>query len=149
MAIHDGVDVLSVSLGGDPVPLHKNGVAIGSFHAVMNGIVVVCSAGNSGPNSSTVGNVAPWQFTVGASTMDRLFPSYVMLGNNMRLRVINRYLKRNIQFKLIHRDLLIRFVLFSYPQGGSLSDTWLQEKKSFSLISARNAKAANATAEEA
>ncbi|GFQ05873.1 subtilisin-like protease sbt5.3 [Phtheirospermum japonicum] len=119
MAIHDGVDVLSVSLGGDPVPFHNDSVAIGSFHAVRNGIVVVCSAGNSGPGPGTVSNLAPWQITVGASTMDRQFPSYVILGNKM-------------QFK-----------------GESLSATSLPKKKSFRIISARNAKAANATPEEA
>lgn len=86
-AIHDGVDVISVSLGGDPAPFHNDSVAIGSFHAVKHGIVVICSAGNSGPAPATVSNVAPWQITVGASTIDRQFPSYVILGNKMRFRV--------------------------------------------------------------
>lgn len=87
VAIHDGVDVLSVSLGGDPVPFYNDSVAIGSFHAVMHGVVVVCSAGNSGPGDGTVSNIAPWLITVGASTMDRQFPSYVILGNQMSLQV--------------------------------------------------------------
>lgn len=87
MAIHDGVDVLSVSLGGDAVPFFNDSVAIGSFHAVKHGIAVVCSAGNSGPDDATVSNVAAWQITVGASTMDRQFPSYVVLGNNMKFKV--------------------------------------------------------------
>ncbi|CAA0828018.1 Subtilisin-like protease SBT5.3, partial [Striga hermonthica] len=81
MAIHDGVDVLSLSLGGGAIPFFKDVNAIGSFHAVSKGIVVVFSAGNSGPNQGTVENVAPWQITVGASTMDRKFPSYLILGN--------------------------------------------------------------------
>lgn len=87
LAIHDGVDVLSVSLGGDPTPFFNDSVAIGSFHAVKHNIVVVCSAGNSGPKDGTVANVAPWQITVGASTMDRQFRSYVILGNSLRLEV--------------------------------------------------------------
>ncbi|RWW18658.1 hypothetical protein GW17_00017344 [Ensete ventricosum] len=70
-AIHDGVHVLSVSLGGGPTDYFKDGVAIGSFHAVKHGITVVCSAGNSGPESGTVSNTAPWIVTVGANTMDR------------------------------------------------------------------------------
>lgn len=86
-AIHDGVDVLSVSLGGDPSPFFNDSVAIGSFHAVKHGIVVVCSAGNSGPSDGTVSNVAPWQITVGASTIDRQFSSYVVLGSNLSFRV--------------------------------------------------------------
>ncbi|RRT70399.1 hypothetical protein B296_00027272 [Ensete ventricosum] len=61
-AIHDGVDVLSVSLGqSPPLPTYIEDVlAIGSFHAVARGITVVCSAGNSGPFSQTVINTAPW-----------------------------------------------------------------------------------------
>lgn len=86
-AIHDGVDLLSVSLGGGPTPFFNDSVAIGSFHAVKHGIVVVCSAGNSGPADGTVSNIAPWQITVGASTMDREFPSHVVLGNNVTIKV--------------------------------------------------------------
>lgn len=87
IAIHDGVDVLSVSLGGDPSPYLDDGIAIGTFHAVKNGMVVVCSAGNSGPFDGTVTNVAPWIITVGASTIDREFQAYVQLSNGKRLKV--------------------------------------------------------------
>ncbi|RWR87695.1 subtilisin-like protein protease SBT3.9 isoform X1 [Cinnamomum micranthum f. kanehirae] len=83
-AIHDGVDVLSVSLGlGDPYFLDV--IAVGSLHAVLKGITVVCSAGNRGPTSQTVGNVAPWIISVAASTMDRSFPSPITLGNNQTI----------------------------------------------------------------
>ncbi|PIA62003.1 hypothetical protein AQUCO_00200177v1 [Aquilegia coerulea] len=85
-AIHDGVDVLSVSLGEAPEDYLTEGVAIGSFHAVMNGITVVCSAGNRGPLEGSVQNVAPWILTVGATTMDRDFLSYVVLGNNICIK---------------------------------------------------------------
>nr|GLL29429.1 subtilisin-like protease SBT5.3 [Ipomoea trifida] len=80
-AIEDGVDMLSVSFGGDPMPYFEDGLAIGSFHAVKNGIVVVASAGNDGPDAGSVTNVAPWLITVGANTMDRQFQSNVVLGN--------------------------------------------------------------------
>lgn len=83
-AILDGVDVLSVSLGSSP-PLPSyvdDALAIGSFHAVAKGISVVCSGGNSGPVPQTVGNTAPWLITVGASTIDRAFPTTITLGNN-------------------------------------------------------------------
>lgn len=86
-AIHDGVDVLSVSLGGDPSNYLDDGLSIGAFHAVKNGIVVVCSAGNSGPAAGTVSNVAPWMITVGASTLDREFQAIVQLRNGLRLKV--------------------------------------------------------------
>ncbi|XP_027354812.1 CO(2)-response secreted protease-like [Abrus precatorius] len=84
-AIADGVDVLSLSLGSPSVfrpDLTSDPIAIGAFHAVERGIVVVCSAGNDGPSSSTVVNDAPWILTVAASTIDRDFQSNVVLGGN-------------------------------------------------------------------
>ncbi|WCJ37334.1 Subtilase family protein [Euphorbia peplus] len=120
-AIADGVDVLSVSLGGGATQFFNDSVAIGSFHAVKHGIVVICSAGNSGPADSTASNVAPWQITVGASTMDREFTSYVVLGNN-------------VMFK-----------------GESLSRISLSKKKNmfYPIISAADARAVNSTVNDA
>ncbi|CAL1352049.1 unnamed protein product [Linum trigynum] len=88
-AISDGVDVLSVSLGSDNFTGYTylaDGVAIGSFHAVRSGVVVVASAGNSGPVQGTVSNMAPWIITVGASTTDRNVDVYAELGNGERLK---------------------------------------------------------------
>ncbi|XVF33840.1 hypothetical protein REPUB_Repub18cG0006200 [Reevesia pubescens] len=85
-AISDGVDVLSVSLGGDPAEFFEDGLSIGAFHAVKKGISVVLSAGNSGPTPGTVSNMSPWMFTIGASTLDREFTSYVELGNKKHLK---------------------------------------------------------------
>ncbi|XP_062088491.1 subtilisin-like protease SBT5.4 [Humulus lupulus] len=85
-AIHDRVDVLSISLGGDPADYFNDGLSIAAFHAVKHGIVVVCSAGNSGPDPGTVSNVAPWLITVGASTLDREFQAFVELQNGLRLK---------------------------------------------------------------
>lgn len=86
-AIDDGVDVVSMSVGGDPLDYLDDGIAVGSFHAVKHGIVVVCSAGNSGPQPATVTNNAPWIFTVAASTFDREFQSFVTLGNGQQFKV--------------------------------------------------------------
>ncbi|KAH0939033.1 hypothetical protein HID58_006494, partial [Brassica napus] len=85
-AIHDGVDVLSLSLGS-VVPLHgeidiRDGISTGAFHAVLKGITVVCAGGNSGPEAQTVTNTAPWIVTVAATTLDRSFPTPITLGNN-------------------------------------------------------------------
>ncbi|KAG1354754.1 subtilisin-like protease SBT3.9 [Cocos nucifera] len=84
-AIRDGVDVISVSLG-EQVPLspyfEHDSVSIGSFHAAARGISVVCSAGNEGPFSQTVTNTAPWVTTVAAASIDRAFPTAIILGNN-------------------------------------------------------------------
>ncbi|KAJ4721804.1 Subtilisin-like protease [Melia azedarach] len=88
-AIHDGVDVISVSIGsGIPLPSHidqSNSIAIGSFHAISKGIPVVASAGNDGPTSQTIGNDAPWIITVGATTSDRNLPTAITLGNKQIL----------------------------------------------------------------
>ncbi|CAN0890860.1 Subtilisin-like protease SBT5.4 [Linum grandiflorum] len=84
-AINDGVDVISVSLGGEPSNYFEDAIAIGSFHAVQKGIVVTCSAGNSGPFPGTVSNVAPWITTVAASTLDRKFAAFVQLRGGLRI----------------------------------------------------------------
>ncbi|TMW84967.1 hypothetical protein EJD97_024043 [Solanum chilense] len=81
VAIRDGVDILSLSLGGFPIPLYDDTIAIGSFRAMEHGISVICAAGNNGPIQSSVANGAPWIATIGASTLDRRFPASVRLGN--------------------------------------------------------------------
>ncbi|KAM7254466.1 hypothetical protein ACFE04_003846 [Oxalis oulophora] len=82
-AIADGVDVISLSVGssGYAPQYDHDSIAIGAFGAVQNGIVVSCSAGNSGPGQYTATNIAPWITTVGASTLDREFPANVILGD--------------------------------------------------------------------
>ncbi|KAL6550049.1 hypothetical protein OROMI_020537 [Orobanche minor] len=81
-AIADGVDIISVSLGSTwPQDYLDDSIAIGSFHAMRNGILTSCSAGNSGPHPATVGNFAPWTLTVVASTIDRKFVARMELGN--------------------------------------------------------------------
>lgn len=80
-SIRDGVDVLSLSLGGFPVPLYEDTIAIGSFRAMEHGISVICAAGNNGPIENSVANEAPWIATIGASTLDRRFPAVVRLSN--------------------------------------------------------------------
>lgn len=87
-AIADGVDVISVSIGKETsTPYIQDGIAIGSLHALKRNIVVSCSAGNSGPTRATVSNTAPWIITVGASSIDRVFSSPVLLGNGMVVQV--------------------------------------------------------------
>ncbi|MCH95370.1 subtilisin-like protease [Trifolium medium] len=91
-AIQDGVDVLSLSLGGSSsTPYYFDTVAIGAFAAVERGIFVSCSAGNTGPRSGSLSNVAPWLMTVGAGTLDRDFPAYAMLGNGKRFSGVSLY----------------------------------------------------------
>lgn len=87
-AIADGVDIISVSLGSDfPFPYMEDPIAIGSFHAMKNGILTSNSAGNSGPYPYSVSNCAPWTLTVAANTIDRKFVAQVVLGNGLALSV--------------------------------------------------------------
>ncbi|KAK4835023.1 hypothetical protein QYF36_004103 [Acer negundo] len=82
-AIVDGVDIISVSIARTtPLDYFNDSIAIGSFHAMRNGILTSISAGNAGPESSTISNIAPWFLSVAASTMDRNFSTKVQLGNN-------------------------------------------------------------------
>uniref|UniRef100_A0A0E0JPR3 Peptidase S8/S53 domain-containing protein n=1 Tax=Oryza punctata TaxID=4537 RepID=A0A0E0JPR3_ORYPU len=83
-AIHDGVDVLSLSLG----TLENS---FGALHAVQKGITVVYAAMNLGPAPQVVQNTAPWVITVAASKIDRSFPTVITLGD--KRQIVVRYLQ--------------------------------------------------------
>ncbi|KAL6575551.1 hypothetical protein OROHE_000928 [Orobanche hederae] len=87
-AIHDRVDVLSLSLSNNNITsVYKysdDPIAVAAFMAMEQGIFVSCSAGNDGPNEASVANVAPWLMTVGAGTIDREFPAFLITGNGTK-----------------------------------------------------------------
>ncbi|KMT12646.1 hypothetical protein BVRB_4g091050 [Beta vulgaris subsp. vulgaris] len=94
-AIGDGVDVINLSLGavyslndlkapGDYY--FQDPYSITSFHAMVNGIVIVTSVGNDGPKPPVVGNPAPWVLTVAAGTIDREFTCNIILGNDQKIK---------------------------------------------------------------
>ncbi|KAL8267128.1 hypothetical protein R6Q59_004472 [Mikania micrantha] len=100
-AIEDGVNVLSISLGRySPARFDEDHLAVATFAAMQKGIFVSCSAGNSGPRSASVSNVAPWFLSVGASTIDRRFTTSVLLGNKMLLDGESLYQPNNSDHKL-------------------------------------------------
>lgn len=105
VAIRDGVDILSLSLGGFPVPLYDDSIAIGSFRAMEHGISVVCAAGNNGPSAMSVANEAPWINTVGASTLDRKFPASVHMGNGQVLYGESMYPATTNRVRSNHEEL--------------------------------------------
>ncbi|XP_031285389.1 subtilisin-like protease SBT4.14 [Pistacia vera] len=84
-AIHDGVDVISISIGGGKADYSSDSIAIGSFHALKEGIITVASAGNGGPDLASLDNHAPWLVTVAASGINRQFRSKVDLGDGKTL----------------------------------------------------------------
>uniref|UniRef100_A0A0A9C054 Uncharacterized protein n=1 Tax=Arundo donax TaxID=35708 RepID=A0A0A9C054_ARUDO len=104
-AIADGVDILSISLGGRPEPFHEDIIAIGAFSAMQKGIFVSCSAGNSGPEPLSLSNEAPWVLTVGASTMDRQLKSIVKLGDGRLFVGESAYQPSNlVSFPLVYDE---------------------------------------------
>ncbi|CAH2035065.1 unnamed protein product, partial [Thlaspi arvense] len=117
-AIHDGVDVLSISLGGR-VPLNsetdlRSGIAIGAFHAVAKGILVTCSGGNDGPSAQTVVNTAPWILTVAATTLDRSYATPITLESN-----------KVILGQAMYTGPKLGFTSLVYPEGpGNSNETF-------------------------
>ncbi|XP_010532509.1 PREDICTED: subtilisin-like protease SBT4.13 [Tarenaya hassleriana] len=110
-AIADGVDVITISIGGAPTALVSDPISIAAFHAVEKGILTVNSAGNSGPVPGSVGSTSPWVLTVAASTTDRKFVTKVALGNGKRTQgtSINGFKLNGTKFP------------FSYGESGSSS----------------------------
>lgn len=90
-AVEDNVNILSLSLGGGMSDYYRDSVAMGAFGAMEKGILVSCSAGNSGPSPYSLSNVAPWITTVGAGTLDRDFPAFVSLGNGKNYSGVSLY----------------------------------------------------------
>ncbi|XP_022897749.1 subtilisin-like protease SBT1.8 [Olea europaea var. sylvestris] len=100
-AILDGVDVLSLSLGGGSVPYYRDFIATGAFAAMEKGILVSCSAGNGGPAKATLTNVAPWIMTVGAGTLDRDFPAFATLGSGQKFNGVSLYSGKGMGKRLV------------------------------------------------
>ncbi|KMZ64747.1 Subtilisin-like serine protease [Zostera marina] len=93
--INDGIDVLSISLGGYPSNYYTDPIAVGAFRAMQKGIFVSCSAGNAGPYYYSIANEAPWTLTVGASSIDRRIMSTVRLGDGQELNGETLYQPKN------------------------------------------------------
>lgn len=108
-AIHDGVDILSLSLGYslDNTFLDHDIIAVVTFAAMKKGIFVAASAGNDGPNYGTLINGAPWAAIVGAGTIDRKLGGILSLGNGMKITFTSLYpgnFSRNTQMPLVFNN---------------------------------------------
>ncbi|KAK4399884.1 Subtilisin-like protease SBT4.4 [Sesamum angolense] len=108
-AIADGVDIISLSLGGGILDIKDDVVAIGALHATQKGILTVNAGGNSGHGSgrkSRTASVAPWLFSVAASTTDRRIVTKVALGNGATIigKGVNSFKPDSKKFTLIHGE---------------------------------------------
>ncbi|GMI72583.1 hypothetical protein like AT3G46850 [Hibiscus trionum] len=109
-AISDGVDIISISVGGGATDGYfEDPISIAAFHAMKNGVLTISSAGNDGPGRSTISNFSPWSISVAASTIDRKFSTMVRLGDNTIYEgiSINAFDLKNKTYPMIYgRDAL-------------------------------------------
>ncbi|KAM6545350.1 hypothetical protein CsatB_026086 [Cannabis sativa] len=87
----DPVSFSNTTVSDEPEEAQSNDGRKCCIWASQHGVLVSCSAGNSGPNPSTATNIAPWILTVSASTIDREFPADVFLGDGRILIGVSLY----------------------------------------------------------
>ncbi|XP_019095804.1 PREDICTED: subtilisin-like protease SBT4.7 isoform X2 [Camelina sativa] len=120
-AIADGVDLISISIGGRyPNRYENDTISIGAFHAMAKGILTVHAAGNSPtlPTPARIVSVAPWILTVGASNTNREFITKVVLGNGKTLgRSVNAFDLKGKMYPLVFEDYLTKgkILVSRYP----------------------------------
>ncbi len=83
-AVIDGVDVINFSISG-ALDTVLDSTELAFEGAAEAGVFVATSAGNSGPDASTVAHNSPWLTTVAASTHHN-FENTVVLGNGTRIK---------------------------------------------------------------
>uniref|UniRef100_A0A803PPI3 Uncharacterized protein n=1 Tax=Cannabis sativa TaxID=3483 RepID=A0A803PPI3_CANSA len=125
-AIEDGVHILSMSFGRTPTDYYDDASAIATFAAMQRGIFVSASAGNKGPETKSVSNIAPWIMTVGAGTIDRDFTAYIRLGNGRQFKGLSsfaqpKHLNNNKWFPIVEAKRVSRSVYGGYCLAGTLT----------------------------
>ena len=89
-AVHDGVDILSLSVGPNSPPTTTKTTFLNPFDAtllgaVKAGVFVAQAAGNGGPFPKTLVSYSPWIMTVAAAIDDRRYKNHLTLGNGKML----------------------------------------------------------------
>uniref|UniRef100_A0A2P2M2U9 Subtilase family protein n=1 Tax=Rhizophora mucronata TaxID=61149 RepID=A0A2P2M2U9_RHIMU len=85
-AVHDGVDILSLSVGPNSPPATTKTTFLNPFDAtllaaVKAGVFVAQAAGNGGPFPKTLVTYSPWITSVAAAIDDRRYKNHLTLGN--------------------------------------------------------------------
>ncbi|GJT83477.1 subtilisin-like protease SBT1.3 [Tanacetum coccineum] len=110
-AVADGVNVMSISLGGGVSSYHRDSLSIAAFGVMEKGILISCSAGNGGSVPVILTNVSTWITTVGASTMDRDFPGSVKLGFGATMKGVSLYKgRRNILPNMMYPMVILEVI---------------------------------------
>jgi subtilisin family serine protease len=92
-AVADGVDVINYSVSGSDTV--DDPVDMAFLSAASAGIFVATSAGNGGPEASTLNHVTPWVTTVAASTVAP-YAGTVVLGNGKKYAGISTTVFGNV-----------------------------------------------------
>ncbi|KAL6508516.1 hypothetical protein OROHE_021649 [Orobanche hederae] len=85
-AVHDGVDILNLSIGPNGPPSTTKITYLNPFDAtllsaVKAGVFVAQAAGNGGPAPKTLLSYSPWIATVAAAVDDRRYKNHLTLGD--------------------------------------------------------------------
>ncbi|CAM8891846.1 unnamed protein product [Rhodiola kirilowii] len=85
-AVHDGVDILNLSVGPNSPPSNTKITFLNPFDAtllaaVKAGVFVAQAAGNGGPFPKTLVSYSPWIASVAAACDDRRYKNHLTLGN--------------------------------------------------------------------
>uniref|UniRef100_A0A7N0R8Y9 Uncharacterized protein n=1 Tax=Kalanchoe fedtschenkoi TaxID=63787 RepID=A0A7N0R8Y9_KALFE len=85
-AVHDGVDILNLSVGPNSPPSTTKTSFLNPFDAtllsaVKAGVFVAQAAGNGGPFPKTLVSYSPWIASVAAACDDRRYKNHLTLGN--------------------------------------------------------------------
>ncbi|KAJ0524930.1 putative cucumisin [Helianthus annuus] len=85
-AVHDGVDILNLSVGPNSPPATTRTTFLNPFDAallsaVKAGVFVAQAAGNGGPFAKTMVSYSPWIASVAAAVDDRRYKNHLTLGN--------------------------------------------------------------------
>ncbi|KAI3524159.1 hypothetical protein L1887_02811 [Cichorium endivia] len=85
-AVHDGVDILNLSVGPNSPPATTRTTFLNPFDAtllsaVKAGVFVAQAAGNGGPFAKSLVSYSPWIMSVAAAVDDRRYKNHLTLGN--------------------------------------------------------------------